>query len=240
MTTHVAAHTSRSSPNFDTRTLPISMLVLHYTGMSGGKAALERLCDKTAKVSAHYVIEEDGRVFALVPEDKRAWHAGIGNWRGVNDINSASIGIEIVNGGHDFGLPAFPPPQIRALIVLAREIVRRQGILPHHIVGHSDIAPGRKQDPGERFPWALLAANDLGLWPSAEDMAQPSPSTAPPANAAQLRADFSRIGYGVDDASETDIITAFQRRFLPEQISGVACAPTRAAARSIAQMTPVL
>ncbi|WP_339741735.1 N-acetylmuramoyl-L-alanine amidase [uncultured Maricaulis sp.] len=146
------------SPNFNDRKLPVSLIVLHYTGMENGAVALERMCDPAAEVSAHYMVEEDGRVFQLVDEDKRAWHAGVSAWRGETDINSASIGIEIVNGGHDYGLPDFPAIQIEAVIHLVADIMARHGIGPEGVVGHSDIAPGRKQDPGEKFPWHRLAA----------------------------------------------------------------------------------
>ncbi|MDQ7077815.1 MAG: N-acetylmuramoyl-L-alanine amidase [Robiginitomaculum sp.] len=160
------------SPNHNERTLPVSMLVLHYTGMESGQAALDRLRDPAARVSAHYVLEEDGRLFQLVEEHRRAWHAGLSFWRGITDINSASVGIEIVNGGHDFGLPAFSEAQMQALIPLCQGIMARHSIAAHNIVGHSDIAPGRKQDPGERFDWQRLAREGIGLWPT--------PAEAPP------------------------------------------------------------
>ncbi len=151
------------SPNFNARKLPVSLIVLHYTGMESGAAALARLRDPAAEVSAHYMVEEDGRIFALVDEDKRAWHAGVSVWRGETDINSASIGIEIVNGGHDHGLPDYPAIQIAAVIELLRDIMARHGIGPEGVVGHSDIAPGRKQDPGEKFPWDKLAVAGCAL-----------------------------------------------------------------------------
>lgn len=226
---------SAPSPNFNARTLPISMLVLHYTGMRTGAAALERLCDKAAKVSAHYLIEEDGRVFSLIDESHRAWHAGVGHWRGVSDINSASIGIEIVNGGHDFGLPAFAPAQIEALIPLCQKIIARHCILPHNIVGHSDIAPARKQDPGERFPWQRLAAKGMGLWPKPEDLEKQTPENARPE---RLRTDLQRIGYCLNSNDAHAVIAAFQRRFLPTSITGKPCVKTCATARSIARMSP--
>jgi N-acetylmuramoyl-L-alanine amidase len=219
------------SPNYDQRTLPISMLVLHYTGMQNGAAALERLCDPAAKVSAHYLIKEDGQVLTLVDERHRAWHAGRAKWRNITNINSASIGIEIVNGGHDFGLPAYPDVQIEALISLARAIVKRHNILAHNIVGHSDIAPSRKADPGEHFPWKLLAKAGLGLWP---DPASYGLSTTP------LEDDLSRIGYATsgNGADLPEIITAFQRHYLPDAISGKPDAQTRARASALAGLTP--
>ncbi|MEO5866412.1 MAG: N-acetylmuramoyl-L-alanine amidase, partial [Sphingomonas sp.] len=145
------------SPNFDDRLLPVSMIVLHYTGMQDARSAIDRLCDPAAKVSAHYVVDEDGSIHRLVGEDKRAWHAGRSRWRGVEDVNSASVGIEIVNPGHEFGYRPFAEEQIDALIPLVAEIKERHGITRGNVVGHSDVAPSRKQDPGELFPWARLA-----------------------------------------------------------------------------------
>jgi len=159
------------SPNFDDRTLPISLLILHYTGMETGEIALERMTDAEAKVSAHYMVEEDGRIFQLVDEKKRAWHAGVSEWQGETNINSNSIGIEIVNGGHDHlnadgSLPDFPDVQINAVIALSKDIIKRHGNLT--VLGHSDIAPARKIDPGENFPWQGLAAAGLGYWPDVQ------------------------------------------------------------------------
>ncbi len=216
------------SPNHDARTLPISMLVLHYTGMKSGAEALARLRDPAAKVSSHYLIEEDGRIFQLVDENRRAWHAGLGSWRGVTDINSASIGIEIVNGGHDFGLPEYPQEQMDALITLCQQIVSHHNIAAHNIVGHSDIAPGRKTDPGERFDWQRLAKAGLGLW-----IDQPTS-----AQNADLHQDLAHIGYGSDQASKADTITAFQRRFLSQNLTGKADAQTCAMAHALAALIP--
>ncbi|GAB4145590.1 MAG: N-acetylmuramoyl-L-alanine amidase [Sphingomonadales bacterium] len=152
------------SPNFDRRRSPIDMLILHYTGMPTGAEALARLRDPTAKVSAHYLIEEDGRVFALVDEAARAWHAGVARWRGDDDINSRSIGIELVNPGHDWGYRPFPAPQMAALERLCADISTRHPVPPRHVLGHSDVAPARKQDPGPLFDWARLARRGIGLW----------------------------------------------------------------------------
>lgn len=144
------------SPNFTARRggheIP-SMIIIHYTGMKTGQEALERLCDPEAQVSAHYVIEENGDIYQLVDDDKRAWHAGASEWQGETDINSASIGIELVNPGHEWGYRDFPDVQIEALIELSKDLVERYGIPVERILGHSDVAPGRKQDPGELFPW---------------------------------------------------------------------------------------
>ncbi len=144
------------SPNFDARTLPVTMLVLHYTGMQDAASALARLTDPEAKVSAHYLVAEDGQIIRLVDEEDRAWHAGKSWWRGTSDVNSASVGIEIVNPGHEWGYRAFPEAQIEALIPLVRRIVHHHKITRGNVVGHSDIAPARKEDPGELFPWERL------------------------------------------------------------------------------------
>ncbi|RYY33924.1 MAG: N-acetylmuramoyl-L-alanine amidase, partial [Sphingomonadales bacterium] len=151
------------SPNFNDRRLPVSMIVLHYTGMVSGEAALERLRDPAAEVSAHYLVEEDGRIFRLVDEDKRAWHAGRAHWRGITDVNSASVGIEIVNPGHEHGYRNFTEAQMSAVIPLVAEIKERHGITRGNVVGHSDVAPARKEDPGELFNWHALARLRLAL-----------------------------------------------------------------------------
>ena len=155
------------SPNHDARPsgAAIDMLVLHYTGMKTADEALARLCDPEAKVSAHYTIGTDGRVYAHVPEERRAWHAGVSFWAGEANVNGRSIGIELVNPGHEFGYVPFAETQIAALIDLARTILARHPIPPAHVLGHSDVAPGRKMDPGELFPWARLAQSGIGLWP---------------------------------------------------------------------------
>ena len=156
------------SPNFDARKSDanVDMLVLHYTGMRDGHVALERLRDPATKVSAHYMIEEEGTVYALVDEELRAWHAGVSCWAGQRDINGCSIGIELVNPGHEFGYRPFPAKQRDALVALAEDIVRRHAIPAHRVLGHSDVAPARKQDPGELFDWAGLARVGIGLWPA--------------------------------------------------------------------------
>ncbi|RCK49923.1 hypothetical protein TH25_13035 [Thalassospira profundimaris] len=167
------------SPNFGERPAEtaIDMLVLHYTGMPSGEMALERMCDPASQVSAHYMIEEDGCIYQLVAEAKRAWHAGRGQWRGCCDVNSRAIGIEIVNPGHEFGYRPFAVRQIDALKVLIKAILARHNIPAHHIIAHSDMAPDRKEDPGELFPWHQLAAEGIGLWPR-EDAANPSSDTS--------------------------------------------------------------
>lgn len=194
------------SPNVDARTAPPSLVVLHYTGMPTGEEALSRLCDAEAKVSAHYLLEEDGRIFALVPEERRAWHAGVSFWDGLHNVNGASIGIEIVNPGHDWGYRAFPAAQIDSLLVLLSGITQRHAIQPYNIIGHSDVAPARKQDPGELFPWQHLAAHGFGLWPQDGGIATTTPLTA-------LLAE-----YGYDTTDETAAARAFARHFAPAQL----------------------
>lgn len=206
-------------------------LVLHYTGMADGPSALRRLCDRAAEVSCHYVVDEDGAVFQLVPEARRAWHAGRSAWAGATDLNSASIGIEIVNGGHDFGLPPFPAVQIEALVALARDILDRHGIPASRVLAHSDIAPGRKQDPGEAFPWPRLAAAGVGLWVAPAGAAAPAEDLAPEAIHA-LQADLARFGYGIaatgcHDAASRAVVEAFQRRYRPARVDGALDPGTR-------------
>jgi N-acetylmuramoyl-L-alanine amidase len=200
------------SPNFDERSLGISMLVLHYTGMQDAQSAIDRLRDPSAKVSAHYLVAEDGTVLRMVAEDKRAWHAGKSRWRGIEDINSASIGIEIVNPGHEFGYPPFPEQQIDALIPLVATIKERHGITRGNVVGHSDIAPTRKQDPGELFPWSRLARLRLALPRPTRNLMDPMWTDA------GFLIALERFGYDVAD--KLAAVVAFQRRFRPELIDG--------------------
>lgn len=215
------------SPNFNDRMASLDMLVLHYTGMKTGAEAIERLCDPEAGVSAHYVVEEDGRILQLVDEDKRAWHAGVSRWQGDEDLNSRSIGIEIVNGGHDWrapdgGLPAYPAKQIDAVTQLSRAILKRWDIPQTRIVGHSDIAPARKQDPGEHFPWQHLSEWGVGFWPDAAGDRD-----------APIAASLAAIGYDV--SVETAAIAAFQRRWRPGRVDGCADQETAALADAIAR-----
>ncbi len=200
----------RPSPNFDSRPdgAPIDMLVLHYTGMRTAAAALDRLTDPEARVSAHYVVEEDGTAWRLVDEEARAWHAGISAWRGKTDINGRSVGIEMVNPGHEFGYRPFPDAQMEALIELAKGILARHPIPPRNVVGHADIAPARKMDPGELFDWPRLAAAGIGLWPA----------DGPTAGAGGSARELGGIGY--DTADLAAAVTAFQRRFRPSSIDG--------------------
>jgi N-acetylmuramoyl-L-alanine amidase len=208
------------SPNHDARPegAAIDILVLHYTGMKTAKEALARLCDPQARVSAHYTIDRDGRVYRHVPEERRAWHAGVSYWAGERNVNARSIGIEIVNPGHEFGYVPFADAQIGALIDLSRGIFARHPIPPHRVVGHSDVAPPRKTDPGELFPWKELAEYGIGVWWQNAPLA----GDATAARVAELLAQF---GYGVPpdvDWPLESVITAFQRRFRTEKIDGFA------------------
>ena len=205
-------HRENPSPNHDARALPISMVVLHYTGMRTAAEAEARLTDPRAKVSAHYLIDEAGEVVALVPEHRRAWHAGRSFWRGLNDVNSASIGIELVNPGHEWGYRAFPAAQMEALLPLLARILRDHDVPRANVVGHSDVAPARKEDPGELFDWPLLARHRLAL---------PIPQIAlgdPFDNAGAVLLALERFGYDVTDGRAA--VTAFQRRWRPSLIDG--------------------
>lgn len=230
------------SPNFDARTAPPDMLILHYTGMETGEAALTRLRDPEAKVSAHYMVEEDGRIFRLVAEERRAWHAGVSFWGGETNINARSIGVEIVNPGHAFGYRPFPEVQIDTVIGLVGEIRRRWSIPDPFILAHSDVAPGRREDPGELFPWTRLAAAGHGLW--ADPAPAPGADIGPGAegsDVAFLQAALRRIGYdaqptGTYDAAFTLIVTAFQRHWAQHRVDGVADGATRARLMAILRL----
>jgi N-acetylmuramoyl-L-alanine amidase len=223
-----------ASPNFDARNRPPDMIVLHYTGMRTGEGALARLRDPAAKVSAHYLVEEDGRVFTLVAEERRAWHAGKAVWRGERDINGCSVGIEIVNPGHQYGYRAFPEAQIAAVIDLVADIRGRWTIPDERLLGHADVAPERKEDPGEFFPWKRLAEAGHGLW--AEPAAAPGAPLAEGDEGAgvfALQAGLTRLGYdsapsGAYDAATAAIVRAFQRHWRQDRIDGVADGETRA------------
>jgi N-acetylmuramoyl-L-alanine amidase len=223
-----------ASPNFDGRDGPIDLVILHYTGMQTGAIALQRLRDpdpragiyafpwenppdpagRLGRVSAHYVVTEAGEILRLVDEESRAWHAGAGSWEGEAALNSRSIGIEIVNGGHDFGLPDFPDVQIEAVVRLVADILRRRGLGKERVVAHSDVAPTRKADPGEKFPWKRLATADVALWPANadDDVLEVGPALA---------------AFGYDIGDETAAIKAFQRRFRPNRVDGAADRETR-------------
>lgn len=211
-----------NSPNFDDRMQEIKYLILHYTGMATGQEAIDRLCSSEAKVSAHYVVEEDGEVFSLVPEEKRAWHAGVSKWEDDVGLNDQSVGIEIVSTGHPYPgyesvYKPFPEAQMQSVIKLSKEIIKNHSIKPWHVLGHSDIAWRRKIDPGELFDWKRLSSEGIGLWPK------------PYSELENYQVDYSvfiknlaAYGYDVEDIEDksSEIITAFQRHFRPNNIDG--------------------
>ena len=216
------------SPNFDDRGRSVDMIVLHYTGMRTGAEALARLRDPAAKVSAHYLVEENGDVYRLVDEAKRAWHAGVGSWKGETDLNARSIGIEIVNPGHEFGYRDFPAVQIDAVIALLKNIRTRFEVSAAMTLGHSDVAPRRKEDPGERFPWLRLALEGLAIAPFDGD----------PENSASLSYEdaltaLQNIGYDAPAGDHIAGLLAFQRRFCPQSLGQGFDARTKAALASL-------
>lgn len=217
-----------------------SMLVLHYTGMPDAEAALHRLCARGSEVSAHYFVLEDGRIVQLVKESRRAWHAGAGFWAGETDVNSCSIGIEIANPGHDYGYPDYPKRQIAAVTALCRSIQTRHVIPPIRVLAHSDIAPGRKQDPGEKFPWRTLHDSGIGHW------VKPAPITGGKLltlgdrgdEVAEMQETLGSYGYGIPvngnyDSAMHDVVTAFQRHFRPARVDGTIDESTRATLRDL-------
>lgn len=220
----------RPSPNHGERASgPTDILLLHYTGMPDHEQALAWLCDARSQVSCHYFVHTDGRVLSLVPEERRAWHSGASVWGGETDINSRSIGIETANTGHPGGLPGYPDAQIEALILLCRDIVGRHPIPAHRVLAHSDVAPGRKLDPGERFPWNRLAAAGLGHWVEPAEIAGgrffQRGDRGQPVEA--LQGMLALYGYGIEitgafDQRTEDVVAAFQRHFRPRRVDGVA------------------
>ncbi|MBC6441333.1 MAG: N-acetylmuramoyl-L-alanine amidase [Rhodospirillales bacterium] len=228
--------TDHPSPNHGERCggAPVDMLILHYTGMASAEVALVQLCDPAAEVSAHYLVDEDGTVVRLVPEERRAWHAGVASWRGRTDINSASIGIEIVNPGHEFGYRPFPMEQMAAVRDLCLDILERQAIPSRHVLGHSDVAPGRKSDPGELFDWELLARSGIGLARQEGGFHGRNYRRGDEGkDVGRLQAAFATFGYGlVADGrfgqATQDVVVAFQQHFRPERVDGIADAQTRA------------
>jgi N-acetylmuramoyl-L-alanine amidase len=234
------------SPNHGERKKgPPDMIVLHYTGMPTGEAAVALLCAPESQVSCHYVVWEDGKIWQLTPESRRAWHAGASFWAGETDINSRSIGIELVNPGHDGGAPPFPQAQIDATIALVRDIARRLRIAPQRILAHSDIAPARKKDPGEVFPWARLHEAGLGHWTPPAPI-RPGPVSEPGAigpPVATLQSMLAGYGYGVTtngvyDEATRDAVAAFQRHFRPEKVDGIADRSTVETLRNLLESLP--
>lgn len=221
----------KPSPNFNERPEGlINLLVMHYTGMVSGAAALQRMCDPKAQVSAHYMVEENGEIFQLVADEKRAWHAGISCWRGRAALNDSSIGIEIVNPGHEFGYTEFPDKQMESVLELSQYLVEKYKIEPRNVVGHSDIAPLRKEDPGELFDWKGLAWEGVGLWPEVKKVKNPSEMLLCPGDedvgVARMQKMLSEYGYhirvdGYYGSKTEQIIKAFKRHFVPEYLNVV-------------------
>ncbi len=203
------------SPHFNDRALPIDSIILHYTDMPGVEETLAWFRNPASQVSCHYLIDEKGQVYQLVDEDKRAWHAGQSFWKGCTDMNSCSIGIELANPGHSHGYLPFPQVQIEALIKLCQNLVKKWGISPSRVLGHSDVAPRRKQDPGHLFPWEILAREGLGLWPNQRETL----------NEEGLMQMLSEIGY--ETISPFHTLLAFQRHFQSHKVDGSADDETR-------------
>jgi N-acetylmuramoyl-L-alanine amidase len=235
------------SPNYGDRkgVLSPNMIVLHYTGMADAASAIVRLCTTGTEVSAHYVVLEDGNIIQCVREVDRAWHAGASSWGNETDINSCSIGVEIVNPGHDLGYTDFPLRQTAAVIALCKGIMIRRDIPKHRILGHSDVAPGRKKDPGEKFPWRLLADSGVGLW------VEPAPIVRGVQTMLGQSGDdilalqklLASFGYGVPlngqyDATTMDVVAAFQRHFRPERVDGIADTSTLTTLENLLALMP--
>lgn len=237
-----------ASPNFEERKdgRAPDMLLLHYTGMQSTLAALARLRDPgEPRVSSHYLVDEEGTILQLVPEARRAWHAGVAFWAGEQDINSCSIGIEIANPGHDFGYPDFPPHQIAAVIGLCRDIAARNRIAAARVLAHSDVAPGRKQDPGEKFSWQTLFEAGVGHWVPPAPMEDTSFFAAGDCGSgvSELQMQLAEYGYGISvtgsyDAATRDVVAAFQRHFRPARVDGVADQSTRKTLRALLEARP--
>jgi N-acetylmuramoyl-L-alanine amidase len=218
------------SPNFNTRNGEVNMIIAHYTGMKSAKAALSRLCDPTAEVSAHYMIDDDGKIYRLVANEKRAWHAGRSHWAGQEDINSCSLGIELVNPGHEFGYREFPETQIASFMDLCRELAMVYRVPRYRILCHSDIAPNRKQDPGELFPWQRLYGGGIGFWPSADFKPKKTGRRYRVGNdGSEIRAirdNFRKFGYQLADIDQFDealtmVVIAFQRHWRQQNCDGI-------------------
>src|SRR5579862_919245 len=235
------------SPNFGERNQGrgIDMIVLHYTGMPDVEGAIARLCTSGTDVSAHYIVLEDGRIIQCVPEIRRAWHAGVSSWASEDDINSCSIGIEIVNRGHDWGYPEYPLRQIAAVIALCRGIMLRRNVPSHRVLAHSDVAPSRKKDPGEKFPWHSLANSGVGHW------VQPAPIVPSEGlklgtisdDVRNLQQALARYGYGLSmtgkyDTATMEVVTAFQRHFRPARVDGIADHSTLTTLQSLLASLP--
>ena len=227
------------SPNYEERHNILDMLILHYTDMLSGQESLDRMCDPEAKVSAHYMVDEDGIIYAMVPEEKRAWHAGLSHWKGRTNLNSNSIGIEIQNPGHSNGYRAFPKAQMDAVLHLIQDIRTRWTIPDHYILAHSDIAPDRKVDPGHLFDWALLASHKIGMWPTKASINAHTPLI----NLAQAQQCLETIGYRCPVTGHTDdytvqVIEAFQRHFCPGELGQGLTPYTTQVMQAVAALVP--
>jgi N-acetylmuramoyl-L-alanine amidase len=235
------------SPNYGDRNKGrlADMIVLHYTGMPDVEGAIAQLCTAGTDVSAHYIVLEDGRIVQCVPEAKRAWHAGVASWAGEEDINSCSIGVEIVNRGHDWGYPDFPLRQTAAVIALCRGIMLRRKVPSHRVLAHSDVAPSRKQDPGEKFPWHSLANSGVGHW------VQPAPIIRGETlklgtvgdDVLGMQQALAKYGYSIPtngkyDGPTMEVVTAFQRHFRPARVDGVADHSTMTTLHSLLATLP--
>ena len=222
------------------------MIVLHYTGMPDVEGAITQLCSAGTDVSAHYIVLEDGRIVQSVPEIRRAWHAGVASWSGEDDINSCSIGVEIVNRGHDWGYPDFPSRQIAAVTALCRGIMLRRGVPSHRVLGHSDVAPARKKDPGEKFPWHSLANSGVGHWvqPAAIVRGETLKLGSIGDDVRDLQQALARYGYGIPatgkyDGLTMEVVAAFQRHFRPGRVDGIADRSTFTTLHSLLSSLPV-
>jgi N-acetylmuramoyl-L-alanine amidase len=229
------------SPNHDERTEAVDMLILHYTGMKTAQEAIDRLSDVEAKVSSHYVVDEDGAILRLVPEDRRAWHAGVSYWRGHTALNGRSVGIEIVNPGHEWGYRDFPVLQMAAVCDLCLSILSRHRIPARNVVAHSDVAPDRKEDPGEKFGWEDLARNGVGLWPAGVRDLGSGGAVRDAVGLRPVRAALAHIGYGIApegalDPALASVLRAFQRHWRPEAVTGQADSGTLMRLRAIADL----
>jgi len=231
----------KPSPNHDERPTPVDVLILHYTGMKTAREAIDRLRDPAAKVSSHYVVDEDGAIFRLMPEDRRAWHAGVSYWRGHTALNGRSIGIEIVNPGHEWGYREFPVLQMAAVCDLSLSILSRHRIPARNVVAHSDVAPDRKEDPGEKFGWEDLARNGVGLWPIGVADLGTGGIVRDAIGLRPVRAALAHIGYDVTpegalDPALSTVLRAFQRHWRPEAVTGQADAGTVARLDALATL----
>jgi N-acetylmuramoyl-L-alanine amidase len=237
------------SPNCDERKggRPPDMILLHYTGMATGEAALARLCAGDSKVSCHYVVFEDGRIVQCVPEELRAWHAGVSSWAGDTDINSCSIGVEIVNPGHEFDYRNYPLRQVAAVISLCKSIITRRGpISSDRILAHSDVAPARKQDPGEKFSWDLMSESGIGHWVRPAPLNLDGPTLKPGDHGdavTRLQRTLHTYGYGIEETGNYDdatreVVIAFQRHFRQARVDGVADASTLLTLRALVETRP--